>query len=81
MSESYLEVIKNAFACNKEIFNVDENHSVNKLAEMVNSSCPDAKLIREKVVDQILIKFHQIKFLIRLDLRQKKQFLMQLMIH
>ena len=50
MSRSYIEVIKNADACNNEIFNVgDENHSVNKLAKMVSSSCPDAKLIKERL--------------------------------
>ena len=47
---------------------------------MVNSSCPDAKLIEKKLLIKDLIKFHQIKFLTRLALKQKKQFLMQLMI-
>ena len=73
MSESYLEVINNADACNKEIFNVgDENHSVNKLAEMVNSSCPDAKLIREKVVDQRSYKISSDKIFNKIGFKTKK---------
>ena len=74
MSESYLEVINNADACNKEIFNVgDENHSVNKLAEMVNSSCPDAKLIREKVVDQRSYKISSDKIFNKIGFKTKKK--------
>ena len=73
MSESYLEVIKNADASNNEIFNVgDENHSVNKLAEMVNSSCPDAKLIREKVVDQRSYKISSDKIFNKIGFKTKK---------
>ena len=73
MSESYLEVINNADASNNEIFNVgDENHSVNKLAEMVNSSCPDAKLIREKVVDQRSYKISSDKIFNKIGFKTKK---------
>ena len=73
MSESYLEVIKNADASNNEIFNVgDENHSVNKLAEMVNSSCPEAKLIREKVVDQRSYKISSDKIFNKIGFKTKK---------
>ncbi len=73
MSESYIEVIKNADASNNEIFNVgDENHSVNKLAEMVNSSCPDAKLIREKVVDQRSYKISSDKIFNKIGFKTKK---------
>jgi len=73
MSESYLEVINNADASNKEIFNVgDENHSVNKLAEMVNSSCPDAKLIREQVVDQRSYKISSDKIFNKIGFKTKK---------
>ena len=53
MADSYIKVIDNSSVANKEIFNVgDENHSVNKLAGMVNEACPKAELIREKVFDQ-----------------------------
>ena len=73
MSESYIEVIKNAEASNNEIFNVgDENHSVNKLAEMVNSSCPDAKLIKEKVVDQRSYKISSDKIFNKIGFKTKK---------
>ena len=73
MSESYIEVIKNAEASNNEIYNVgDENHSVNKLAEMVNSSCPDAKLIKEKVVDQRSYKISSDKIFNKIGFKTKK---------
>ena len=74
MSESYLEVIKNADASNNEIFNVgDENYSVNKLAEMVNSFCPDAKLIREKVIDQRSYKISSDKIFNKIGFKTKKK--------
>ena len=73
MSESYLQVIDNSDASNNEIFNVgDENHSVNKLAEMVNFSCPDAQLIRENVVDQRSYKISSEKIFNKIGFKTKK---------
>lgn len=73
MTDSYIHVIKNAEASNNEVFNVgDENHSVNKLAEMVNKSCPDAKLIREKVLDQRSYKISSEKIYNKIGFKTKK---------
>lgn len=73
MSDSYIHVMKNSEASNNEIFNVgDENHSVNKLAEMVNQSCPDAKLIREKVLDQRSYKISSEKIYKKIGFQTKK---------
>ena len=56
-----------------KFFNVgDENHSVNKLAEMVNQSCPDAKLIREKVLDQRSYKISSEKIYKKIGFQTKK---------
>lgn len=73
MSSSYIEVIKNSLICNNEVFNVgDENHSVNKLAEMVNQACPEAQLIREKVLDQRSYKISSEKILNKIGFKTKK---------
>ena len=73
MSESYIEVIKNSSKCNNEIFNVgDENHSVNKLAEMVHQACPGAKLIKEKVIDQRSYKISSEKIFNKIGFKTKK---------
>ena len=73
MSNSYIEVIKNSVICNNEVFNVgDENHSVNKLAEMVNQACPEAELIREKVLDQRSYKISSKKIFNKIGFKTKK---------
>ena len=73
MSRSYIEVIKNSLICNNEVFNVgDENHSVNKLAEMVNQACPEAQLIREKVLDQRSYKISSEKIFNKIGFKTKK---------
>tara|TARA_A100001015_G_C14930958_1_gene688429 strand:- start:22 stop:1020 length:999 start_codon:yes stop_codon:yes gene_type:complete len=73
MSESYLKVIKNSEKSNNEIFNVgDENHSVKKLAEMVNLSCPDAQLIHEKIEDQRSYKISSEKIFNKIGFKTQK---------
>ena len=58
-------LINNSKISDKEIFNVgDENHSVNKLANMVNEVCPDAIPKKEEVLDQGHIKYLLKKFTI-----------------
>lgn len=73
MSESYLKVIENSEKSNNEIFNVgDENHSVKKLAEMVNLSCPDAQLIHEKIEDQRSYKISSEKIFNKIGFKTQK---------
>ena len=73
MADSYLHVIENSTNANNEIFNVgDENHSVNKLAEMVNKSCPEAELIKEEVFDQRSYKISSEKIYKKLGFKTKK---------
>tara|TARA_A100001015_G_scaffold312981_1_gene419209 strand:+ start:670 stop:1662 length:993 start_codon:yes stop_codon:yes gene_type:complete len=73
MADSYLHVINNARKSNNEIFNVgDENYSVNELAEMVNKACPDAELIKEKVLDQRSYKISSEKIYNKIGFKTKK---------
>ena len=73
MSDSYIHVINNSKISDKEIFNVgDENHSVNKLANMVNEACPDAILKKEEVLDQRSYKISSEKIYNKLGFKTKK---------
>ena len=73
MSDSYIHVMNNSRLSNNEIFNVgDENHSVNSLAEMVNEACPDAKLTKEKVLDQRSYKISSRKIYNKIGFKTKK---------
>ena len=73
MSDSYIHVINNSKISDKEIFNVgDENHSVNKLANMVKEACPDAILKREEVLDQRSYKISSEKIYNKIGFKTKK---------
>lgn len=73
MSEAYLTVIKNAELSNNEIFNVgDENHSVNKLADIVREVCQNTELVREQVVDERSYKISSQKIYDKIGFKTKK---------
>lgn len=73
MCRAYIAVIENVDLVNNQIFNVGfENHSVDELALLVQRSCDNVNIIKEKVIDERSYKISSNKILNKINFKTIK---------